>query len=46
VFYQTMTYAQHPDSSLAWSGGLIGAFALILLALRVYGSRQQLGAGR
>ena len=46
VFYQTMTYAQHPDSSLAWNGGLIGAFALILLALRVYGSRQHLGASR
>jgi ferrous iron transport protein B len=46
VFYQTMTYSQHPDSSLAWNGGLIGAFALILLALRFYGSRQNLGAGR
>lgn len=46
IFYQAMTYAQHPDSSLAWITGLIGLFTLILLALRFYGSRQGLGVDR
>lgn len=37
IFYQAMTYSQHPDYSLVWIGGLISAFLLVLLGLWLTG---------
>jgi len=37
VFYQAMTYSQHPLYSLAWINGLLIAFALIWLGLWLTG---------
>ena len=37
IFYQAMTYSQHPDYSLVWIGGLISAFLLILAGLWLTG---------
>lgn len=37
VFYQAMTYSQHPDYSLIWITGLILAFLLVLLGLWLLG---------
>ena len=33
IFYQTMRFSQHPDSSLAWIFGLLLLFSSILIAL-------------
>ncbi|MFP4080054.1 MAG: Fe(2+) transporter permease subunit FeoB [Ectothiorhodospira sp.] len=40
VFYQAATFARHPASSAGWIGGLLGAFAVFILILRWWGSRQ------
>jgi len=37
LFYQTMSYDQHPDYSLKWISGLIIAFACVLAGLWSYG---------
>lgn len=43
LFYQVMTYAQHPTSSFIWLTGLSLFFALILALLRFFGLRQAAG---
>ncbi len=40
LFYQGMTYAQHPGATIAWTIALTGVFSAVLLGLRYYGSRQ------
>lgn len=40
LFYQSMTYAQHPGSTLAWLIGLSVLFAVVLSSLRIYGLKQ------
>jgi len=37
IFYQAMTYAQHPDYSFKWIAGLIIAFICVLAGLWSYG---------
>jgi len=37
VFYQSMTFTQHPEYSLAWIGSLIAVFMLTLLGLWLSG---------
>lgn len=37
VFYQMMTYNQHPDYSIAWIAGLISLFLLVLFILWLSG---------
>jgi ferrous iron transport protein B len=37
IFYQAMTYSQHPDYSLIWISGLISTFLLVLLGLWLTG---------
>ena len=37
IFYQAMTFSQHPDYSLAWIGGLSGLFVLVLMGLWLSG---------
>jgi len=37
IFYQTMTYSQHPEYSLVWISGLIIAFLLVLVGLWLTG---------
>lgn len=34
AFYQTATLPQHPATTLAWLGGLIAAFGLVVVSLR------------
>ena len=37
IFYQAMTYSQHPDYSLTWISGLISVFLLVLAGLWLTG---------
>jgi len=37
IFYQAMTYSQHPQYSLVWISGLIIAFLLVLIGLWLTG---------
>lgn len=37
VFYQVVTYSQHPDDSFAWITGLLSSFAGVLIGLWIYG---------
>ena len=37
IFYQAMTYSQHPDYSLVWISGLIIAFLLVMVGLWLTG---------
>jgi ferrous iron transport protein B len=39
VFYQAMTYSQHPEYSLVWISGLLSTFAAVLLGLWLLGRR-------
>ena len=39
VFYQAMTYERHPDYSLMWISGLIGAFVLVIVGLWLTGKQ-------
>ncbi len=39
VFYQLMTYSQHPNYSLAWVIGLLTAFLLVLMSLWFTGKK-------
>jgi ferrous iron transport protein B len=41
LFYQTATFARHPESSAAWIAGLVLALAAVLAALRAWGRRGQ-----
>jgi len=37
IFYQAMTYNQHPDEAFSWIAGLVTAFILVLVGLWLYG---------
>ncbi|OCB02607.1 ferrous iron transport protein B [Acidithiobacillus ferrivorans] len=39
LIYQTGTFAEHPGSSGAWIIGVLAAFALLVIGLRLYGQR-------
>lgn len=39
LYYQSMTYAQHPNSSMAWIIGILIFFAIALFGMRTYGAR-------
>jgi len=39
IFYQLMTYSQHPNYSLAWVVGLLTAFLLVLMSLWLTGKK-------
>ncbi len=41
IFYQAMSYSQHPDYSLAWITGLVFAFSLVLLGLHLLGKHAE-----
>ncbi|MGE0068888.1 MAG: Fe(2+) transporter permease subunit FeoB [Thiomonas sp.] len=41
VIYQIGTFADHPQSSALWVGACVGAFALLVLGLRLYGDRTE-----
>ncbi|MDT4291878.1 Fe(2+) transporter permease subunit FeoB [Methylomonas sp. MO1] len=43
LFYQGMTYAQHPNSAIGWILALTLIFAGVLFLLRFYGVRQTSG---
>jgi ferrous iron transport protein B len=43
VFYQVMTYSQHPDYSLGWITGLMLAFGLVLFSLWLLGKNTRTG---
>ncbi|ESS71812.1 ferrous iron transport protein B [Methyloglobulus morosus KoM1] len=43
VFYQVMTYSQHPDYSLGWITGLMSAFGLVLFSLWLLGKNTRTG---
>ena len=38
VYYQAATFAQHPGSSAAWIAGMLTAFVLSIIAMRLYGN--------
>ncbi|MCK9189547.1 Fe(2+) transporter permease subunit FeoB [Acidithiobacillus sp.] len=42
VIYQTGTFAEHPGSSTAWIAGVLAAFALLVIGLRLYGQRSDM----
>jgi len=37
IFYQAAIFARHPAYSAAWIGGLLSAFAAVVMALKMYG---------
>jgi ferrous iron transport protein B len=37
VYYQAATFAQHPGSSAAWIAGMLSAFVISVIAMRIYG---------
>ena len=39
VIYQSGTFAKHPGYSAAWIAGVLAAFALLVVGLRLYGQR-------
>ncbi|MDI1293074.1 MAG: Fe(2+) transporter permease subunit FeoB [Methylobacter sp.] len=41
IFYQAMTYSEHPDYSLVWISGLIIAFSAVLLGLWLLGKNAE-----
>ena len=41
IFYQAMSYSQHPEYSLAWITGLVFAFSLVLLGLHLLGKNTE-----
>lgn len=43
VFYQSVTFSQHPEYSLAWISGLLLLFATVLLGLWLFGKTNQPG---
>ncbi len=40
VVYQAGTFAQHPESSMLWIAGVVAAFGLLIVGLRLYGRRR------
>lgn len=40
LFYQTMTYNNHPKTASSWIAGFLLLFTLVLLALRYFGQQQ------
>ncbi|MDD1620933.1 MAG: Fe(2+) transporter permease subunit FeoB [Methylococcaceae bacterium] len=40
LFYQGMTYLQHPGTTIGWIAGLTALFAMILSSLRFFGMKQ------
>jgi ferrous iron transport protein B len=40
IIFQTGTFAAHPAASLAWIAGILTSFGLLIIALRIYGRRQ------
>ncbi len=46
LFYQGMTFTQHPVATLAWIGGFTVLFAVVLFTLRFAGDKQVTGAMR
>ena len=40
LFYQSLTYALHPESTCAWITGLLLLFCSVILVLRLYGRYQ------
>lgn len=40
MVYQAGTYAQHPVSSAFWVSGVVVAFGILVLTLRLYGNRK------
>ena len=46
LFYQGMTFKQHPAATLAWIGGFTALFAVVLFALRFAGDKPVRGAIR
>ena len=41
VFYQLMTIAQHPFTSIAWTSGLLLLFAMTIVGFYIYGRNGQ-----
>jgi ferrous iron transport protein B len=41
VFYQLGTFVQHPMSSIAWTIGLLGLFAITILGLYILGNKER-----
>lgn len=41
VFYQGATFFRHPETSMAWIGGLLAAFALAVIVMRLLGRRRR-----
>jgi ferrous iron transport protein B len=41
IFYQGATFARHPQTSMAWIGGLLAAFALLVTVMRILGRRRR-----
>ncbi|MCL4524979.1 MAG: Fe(2+) transporter permease subunit FeoB [Gammaproteobacteria bacterium] len=39
VIYQSGTFAEHPGYSAAWIAGVLAAFALLVVGMRLYGQR-------
>ncbi|MEI7994876.1 MAG: Fe(2+) transporter permease subunit FeoB [Methylococcaceae bacterium] len=42
IFYQAMTFSQHPEYSLVWISGLLIAFLLVLIGLWLTGKKPDL----
>ncbi|MFM2484215.1 Fe(2+) transporter permease subunit FeoB [Celerinatantimonas yamalensis] len=40
LIFQLGTFIEHPDSSLAWSAGIVAAFIIVLFGLRLFGKHQ------
>jgi ferrous iron transport protein B len=46
IFYQTMTFGNHPANSLAWIIGLIAVFASVIAGLWLYGKQSAPTTGK
>jgi ferrous iron transport protein B len=46
LFYQGMTFSQHPTATLGWIAGFTALFAAVLIGLRYAGDKQVIGAMR
>lgn len=43
LFYQGMTFAEHPASAGAWTAALLVLIAIVISVLRIYGARRHTG---
>ncbi|MBU2810146.1 Fe(2+) transporter permease subunit FeoB [Acidithiobacillus thiooxidans] len=41
LIFQAGTFVAHPAASLAWIAGILTSFGLLIIALRIYGRRQE-----